>query len=72
MNVPFGVSSFQPMKPGSCTLPLHGIDLAVLDPMTGAVIEGKLNMILLFVYINGLRGLLIPFCGTQHDRLKRQ
>ena len=49
MNVPFGVSSVQPMKPGSCTLPLHGIDLAVLDPMTGAVLEGKLTMILLVV-----------------------
>lgn len=30
-NIP-GVT---PMKPGSCTLPLYGIDAVVLDPMTG-------------------------------------
>ena len=29
------------MKPGSCTLPLYGIDLVVLDPMTGHIIEGN-------------------------------
>ncbi|KAL3807302.1 hypothetical protein ACHAXA_008527 [Cyclostephanos tholiformis] len=28
-----------PMKPGSCTLPCYGIDLAVLDPTTGKEIE---------------------------------
>eukprot|EP00956_Cyclotella_meneghiniana_P026368 scaffold56744_cov109-Cyclotella_meneghiniana.AAC.1 len=36
-NIP-GVT---PMKPGSCTLPLYGIDLVVLDPMTGAIVEGN-------------------------------
>jgi len=30
-----------PMKPGSCTLPFYGIDLAVLDPQTGKEIEGN-------------------------------
>lgn len=40
-NIP-GVT---PMKPGSCTLPLYGIDLVVLDPMTGAIIEGKLHLV---------------------------
>ena len=40
-NIP-GVT---PMKPGSCTLPLYGIDLVVLDPMTGAIVEGKLNVV---------------------------
>ena len=36
-NIP-GVT---PMKPGSCTLPLYGIDTVVLDPMTGEVVEGN-------------------------------
>jgi len=36
-NIP-GVT---PMKPGSCTLPLHGIDTVVLDPMTGDIVEGN-------------------------------
>jgi acetyl-CoA synthetase len=36
-NIP-GVT---PMKPGSCTLPLYGIDCAVLDPVTGAIVEGN-------------------------------
>ena len=36
-NIP-GVT---PMKPGSCTLPLYGVDLVVLDPMTGDIIEGE-------------------------------
>lgn len=36
-NIP-GVT---PMKPGSCTLPLYGIDCIVLDPMTGKIIEGN-------------------------------
>jgi len=30
-----------PMKPGSCTLPFYGIELAVLDPKTGKEIEGN-------------------------------
>jgi acetyl-CoA synthetase len=34
-NIP-GVT---PMKPGSCTLPLPGIDLVVLDPQNGHVLE---------------------------------
>mmetsp|Transcript_38630 Transcript_38630/g.75361 ORF Transcript_38630/g.75361 Transcript_38630/m.75361 type:complete len:674 (+) Transcript_38630:16-2037(+) len=29
-----------PMKPGSCSFPLYGIDTVVLDPQTGAVQEG--------------------------------
>jgi len=36
-NIP-GVT---PMKPGSCTLPMYGIDTVVLDPQTGEVIEGN-------------------------------
>lgn len=36
-NIP-GVT---PMKPGSCTLPMYGIDAVVLDPNTGAIIEAK-------------------------------
>jgi acetyl-CoA synthetase len=36
-NIP-GVT---PMKPGSCTLPLYGIDTVVLDPVDGHVIEGN-------------------------------
>jgi len=36
-NIP-GVT---PMKPGSCTLPLYGIDAVVLDPMTGKIVEGN-------------------------------
>ena len=36
-NIP-GVT---PMKPGSCTLPMYGIDAVVLDPQTGDVIEGN-------------------------------
>jgi acetyl-CoA synthetase len=34
-NIP-GVT---PMKPGSCTLPLPGIDIVVLDPQNGHVLE---------------------------------
>ena len=34
-NIP-GVT---PMKPGSCTFPMYGIDAVVLDPVTGEVIE---------------------------------
>ena len=30
-----------PMKPGSCTLPMFGIDAVVLDPMTGEVVTEK-------------------------------
>jgi len=29
-----------PMKPGSCTLPFYGIDVAVLDPKTGEELQG--------------------------------
>jgi acyl-coenzyme A synthetase/AMP-(fatty) acid ligase len=29
------------MKPGSCTLPFYGIDVVVLDPATGQVLEGN-------------------------------
>ena len=29
------------MKPGSCTLPLYGIDTVVLDPMSGEIVEGN-------------------------------
>ena len=36
-NIP-GVT---PMKPGSCTLPLYGIDTVVLDPMSGEIVEGN-------------------------------
>ena len=36
-NIP-GVT---PMKPGSCTLPMFGIDPVVLDPQTGKEIEGN-------------------------------
>ena len=36
-NIP-GVT---PMKPGSCTLPLYGIDCVVLDPATGEIVEGN-------------------------------
>jgi acetyl-CoA synthetase len=35
-NIP-GVT---PMKPGSCALPMYGIDAVVLDPQTGKVLEG--------------------------------
>jgi acetyl-CoA synthetase len=28
-----------PMKPGSCTLPMYGIDAVVLDPVTGKLLE---------------------------------
>mmetsp|Transcript_12275 Transcript_12275/g.26416 ORF Transcript_12275/g.26416 Transcript_12275/m.26416 type:complete len:748 (+) Transcript_12275:78-2321(+) len=36
-NIP-GVT---PMKPGSCTLPLYGVDTVVLDPMSGEIVEGN-------------------------------
>lgn len=36
-NIP-GVTA---MKPGSCTLPMYGIDVAVLDPQTGEEIVGN-------------------------------
>lgn len=36
-NIP-GVT---PMKPGSCTLPMFGIDTGVLDPVDGHVVEGN-------------------------------
>jgi len=36
-NIP-GVT---PMKPGSCTYPMYGIDAVVLDPQTGEVVEGN-------------------------------
>ena len=36
-NIP-GVT---PMKPGSCTLPMYGIEAKVLDAQTGEVIEGN-------------------------------
>ena len=29
------------MKPGSCTLPMYGIDTVVLDAQTGEPIEGN-------------------------------
>jgi len=30
-----------PMKPGSCTLPFFGIELALVDPATGKEVEGN-------------------------------
>jgi len=36
-NIP-GVT---PMKPGSCTLPMYGIDTVILDAQSGEVIEGN-------------------------------
>jgi len=36
-NIP-GVT---PMKPGSCTMPMYGIDTVVLDAQTGEVVEGN-------------------------------
>jgi acetyl-CoA synthetase len=36
-NIP-GVT---PMKPGSCTYPMYGIDTVVLDAQTGEVIDGN-------------------------------
>jgi acetyl-CoA synthetase len=30
-----------PAKPGSCSLPLYGIDFAVLDPVSGRELEGN-------------------------------
>jgi acetyl-CoA synthetase len=30
-----------PMKPGSCALPLYGIDCVVLDSVTGEIMEGN-------------------------------
>ena len=55
-----------PMKPGSCTLPLHGIDTVVLDPMTGKIIEGN--------DVEGVLALRRPWpgiartCLGDHDR----
>eukprot|EP00586_Coscinodiscus_wailesii_P019882 CAMPEP_0172518126 /NCGR_PEP_ID=MMETSP1066-20121228/290627_1 /TAXON_ID=671091 /ORGANISM="Coscinodiscus wailesii, Strain CCMP2513" /LENGTH=654 /DNA_ID=CAMNT_0013300453 /DNA_START=84 /DNA_END=2048 /DNA_ORIENTATION=+ len=55
-----------PMKPGSCTLPFFGIELAVLDPQSGKELEG-----------NGVEGVLAikqPWpgmartCLGDHDR----
>ena len=54
------------MKPGSCTLPLHGIDTVVLDPMTGKIIEGN--------DVEGVLALRSPWpgiartCLGDHDR----
>mmetsp|Transcript_3958 Transcript_3958/g.6545 ORF Transcript_3958/g.6545 Transcript_3958/m.6545 type:complete len:735 (-) Transcript_3958:72-2276(-) len=50
-NIP-GVT---PMKPGSCTLPLYGIDTVVLDPMTGEVVEGN--------DVNGVLAIRSPWPG---------
>jgi hypothetical protein len=30
-----------PMKPGSCTLPFYGIELALVDPATGKEVDGN-------------------------------
>ncbi len=35
------IAGITPMKPGSCTLPMYGIDVVVLDAQTGEVIEGN-------------------------------
>ena len=32
-----------PMKPGSCTLPMYGIDPVILDPLTGEVVQPDEN-----------------------------
>jgi acyl-coenzyme A synthetase/AMP-(fatty) acid ligase len=32
-----------PMKPGSCTLPMYGIDPVLVDPVTGKVLEQTFN-----------------------------
>ena len=61
-NIP-GVT---PMKPGSCTLPLYGIDTVVLDPMTGKIVEGN--------DVEGVLAIRTPFpgmartCLGDHDR----
>lgn len=44
-----------PMKPGSCTLPLYGIDTVVLDPMSGEIIEGN--------DVAGVLGIRLPWPG---------
>ena len=54
------------MKPGSCTLPLYGIDTVVLDPVTGKIIEGN--------DVEGVLALRSPWpgiartCLGDHDR----
>jgi acetyl-CoA synthetase len=50
-NIP-GVT---PMKPGSCTLPLYGIDAVVLDPVDGHVLEGN--------NVNGVMAIRQPWPG---------
>ena len=50
-NIP-GVT---PMKPGSCTLPLYGIDAVVLDPLDGHVLEGP--------NVEGVLAIRQPFPG---------
>jgi len=55
-----------PMKPGSCTLPLYGIDTVVLDPMSGEIIEGN--------NVEGVLAIRSPWpgmartCLGDHDR----
>lgn len=55
-----------PMKPGSCTLPLYGIDAVVLDPMNGDVLEGP--------HVEGVMAIRQPWpgmartCLGDHDR----
>lgn len=61
-NIP-GVT---PMKPGSCTLPMFGIDPVVLDPLNGHEVEGG--------NVKGVMGIRQPWpgmartCLGDHDR----
>lgn len=50
-NIP-GVT---PMKPGSCTLPMYGIDTVILDPQSGEVMEGN--------DVNGVLAIRQPWPG---------
>ncbi|KAL7433191.1 hypothetical protein ACHAXM_003449 [Skeletonema potamos] len=50
-NIP-GVT---PMKPGSCALPLYGIDTVVLDAVTGEIVEGD--------DVNGVLAIRSPWPG---------
>lgn len=55
-----------PMKPGSCTLPLYGIDTVVLDPISGEIIKGN--------NVEGVLAIRSPWpgiartCLGDHDR----
>jgi len=66
-NIP-GVT---PMKPGSCTLPMYGIDPVVLDSTTGAIIEWKKG-----TAISGVLAIRKPWpgiartCLGDHERYK--